>query len=647
MKNLKKAPHPHTERNAQVHYDIHLDQAHAHVIRVVLSIEEPLANQRLELPVWIPGSYLVREFSKDLLDIKATQNKRTQKIEQLNKNTWQVASKPGSMLQIQYHVYAHDASVRTAWLDLDRGFFNGSSVFLKVLGEPNNKDFNPEPLTVRVHAPTFNRSWRLATSLPMIKEDRHGFGLFQARDYEHLIDCPVEMGEFWLGQFISHGVRHRVVVAGASSTFDGERLLKDVQRICQYQIEFWHPHSKPVIDEYLFILWAVGEGYGGLEHQNSTALIANRQDLPRLGQTGMGDGYIQLLGLFSHEYFHTWNIKRLKPTEFLKLDLNQENYTKMLWFFEGFTSYYDDLVLVRSGLIEVTDYLKLLTKTLNQVLQTPGRLKHSAAQASFEAWTKYYRPQPSTANTTVSYYTKGALIALCLDLSLRQGVTSESISIKSSNQSTPSKNTRERSTQLESKPSNVKTLSKPRPLSANLDSVMRTLWEKCQHTGMSEEDLLSVLKELTSRDWSTEIQSWVHGTEDLPVVSLLEHHGVQARLEPAQWAQRLGLRIQETNNIITVKQVLAGGLAEKAGFCPQDEWLGIEVPAKRSETSQSWRLYKLEEWPQYVGQDKSVIALIARDKKILKLKLSLKGMDEIKTYRLTPQSMPEIKSWLQ
>ena len=164
---------------------------------------------------------------------------------------------------------------------------------------------------------------------------------------------------------------------------------------------------------------------------------------------------------------------------------------------------------------------------------------------------------------------------------------------------------------------------------------------------MSEEDLLSVLKELTSRDWSTEIQSWVHGTEDLPVVSLLERHGVQARLEPAQWAQRLGLRIQETNNIITVKQVLAGGLAEKAGFCPQDEWLGIEVPAKRSETSQSWRLYKLEEWPQYVGQDKSVIALIARDKKILKLKLSLKGMDEIKTYRLTPQSMPEIKSWLQ
>ena len=617
----------------QVHYDVFLEEARAHLIHVVLTIDQPQSLQQLELPVWIPGSYLVREFSKDILQIKATQKKRSKKIEQLNKNTWQIASNPATPLVIEYQVFAHDASVRTAWLDEERGFFNGSSVFLKVL--------NPElsTLSVNIHAPSFNRAWRLATALPLIQEEHQGFGLFKADHYEHLIDCPVEMGDFWQGQFVCRGVPHRVVVSGASSTFDGERLLKDVQRICQYQLDFWHPQTQPVIDHYLFILWAVGEGYGGLEHRNSTALIANRQDLPRHGQHGMTESYTQLLGLFSHEYFHTWNIKRLKPKEFLHMNLNQENYTQLLWFFEGFTSYYDDLVLVRSGLIEIGDYLKLLTKTLNQVLQTPGRLRHSAAQASFEAWTKYYRPQPNTANATVSYYTKGALIALCLDLSLRQIPDARAKALSKSATTPFAKAGRASTPPHGTTPALVNT--------HNLDQVMRELWRECQVSGMAQEDLLSVLEALTAREWRTEIQAWVHGTQDLPVITLLEDHGVQARLEPAQWAQRLGLRVQESNGLITIKQVLAGGLAEQAGFCPQDEGLGIELPSKGKRPSQSWRLHKLEEWPQYVGGEKNVIAVVSRDHKLLKLSLTLKGMNEVKTYRLTSQSLPLLQAWLK
>ena len=620
-----------------VHYSVHLDEARAHVITVVLTIEHPQALQRLELPVWIPGSYLVREFSKDLMAIKATQKKRPQAVEQLNKNTWQIACKPHSPLVIRYQVFAHDASVRTAWLDETRGFFNGSSVFLKVLDAPT------AALSVEIHAPAFNPAWKLATALPLVKDKRQGFGLFQAQDYEQLIDCPVEMGEFWQGEFVCLGVRHRVVVSGASSTFDGAKLLSDVQRICQYQLEFWHPDSKPVIEDYLFILWAVGEGYGGLEHKNSTALIANRQDLPRLGQLGLNDGYIQLLGLFSHEYFHTWNIKRLKPKEFHQMNLNQENYTQLLWFFEGFTSYYDDLVLVRCGLIEMADYLKLLTKTLNQVLQTPGRLRHSAAQASFEAWTKYYRPQPNTANTTVSYYTKGALIALSLDLSLRQ-IPAPSVGTQRQGLSKRAKNAK-----TSSAPSARHALNAvhTRGQMCNLDDVMRELWRSCRDTGLEEGDLLSVLETLTQRVWTAEIKAWVHGTQDLPVVSLLEQHGVQARLEPAQWAQRLGLRVQESNGTITIKQVLAGGLAERAGFSPQDEWIGIELPSLGKKAPQAWRLHKLDEWPQYVADEKSVWAWVCRDKQLIKLKLSLKGMNEAKTYRLTAKSLPELQAWLK
>ena len=166
------------------------------------------------------------------------------------------------------------------------------------------------------------------------------------------------------------------------------------------------------------------DGYGGLEHRSSTALIASRRDLPRLGEPRATDGYVTLLGLISHEYFHTWNVKRLRPAEFAHYDYKQENYSQLLWFFEGFTSYYDDLLLRRAGLIDDATYLKLLTKTCNQVLQTPGREVQSVAQASFDAWVKYYRQDENTANATVSYYTKGSLVALELDLTERMLIRS-------------------------------------------------------------------------------------------------------------------------------------------------------------------------------------------------------------------------------
>ncbi len=231
-------------------------------------------------------------------------------------------------------------------------------------------------------------------------------------DYDELVDCPVEMGAFWSAHFTACGVAHRFVVAGAAPSFDGKRLLADTQQICETAIRFWHGKGKPPIKNYLFMLNAVHDGYGGLEHRNSTALICARRDLPRTTAPAVGEGYTTLLGLISHEYFHTWNVKRLRPAEFARYDYTQENYTELLWFFEGFTSYYDDLLLRRAGLIDDATYLKLLAKATNQVLQTPGRSVQTVAQASFDAWVKYYRQDENTPNATVSYYTKGALVAL-------------------------------------------------------------------------------------------------------------------------------------------------------------------------------------------------------------------------------------------
>jgi predicted metalloprotease with PDZ domain len=608
-----------------VHYCIEAADLHAHLYGVTLTIAQPADHQRVSLPVWIAGSYMVREFAKQITGISARQGQRAAAVQQLDKATWAVDCEAGTPLTLHYQVHAHDDSVRTAWLTTQRGFFNGTSLCLQVEGQAD------EPHQLELVADSFNAigaasKWQVATGLTPVKTDRQGFGTYVAANYDELVDCPVEMGTFWSGSFKACGIEHRFVVAGATPAFDGERLLRESQKICETAIKFWHgnKHSATPHKNYVFMLNAVADGYGGLEHRNSTALICNRADLPRVSDSSstakdakahdakQSDGYTTLLGLISHEYFHTWNVKRLRPAEFARYDYTQENYTELLWFFEGFTSYYDDLLLRRAGLIDDTQYLKLLNKTINQVLQTPGREVHSVAQSSFEAWTKYYRQDANSPNLTVSYYTKGALVALCLDLTLRQhGVKNHSVS---------------------------------------LDDVMRALWARCctgKHDGpMLEADVLAVLKELTGRSWTAEFKAWVHGTRDLPLETLLAHHGVRVQHDPAQLAQRLGLRVAEDHSV-QIKTVLNGSAAHKAGFAPGDEWLGVEVGGKAaSQTPSAWRIKKLDDLQLYAGAAKKVTALISRDRQLLRLSLSLPDAKANSTWRLVLDNPKLVAKWL-
>jgi predicted metalloprotease with PDZ domain len=560
-----------------VHYTVEAADLHAHLFRVTLTIAQASAQQTVSLPVWIPGSYLVREFAKNLQNLTARQGRRTVTLMQRDKCTWDVACKPGQPLVLSYEVYAFDNSVRTAWLDSQRGFFNGTSLCLRVHGQealPHQLQLNP----VKGQA-----DWQAATGLHPIKTDKKGFGLYQAAHYDQLVDCPVELGNFWSGSFVACGIPHRFVVAGALPSFDGDRLLADTQKICEAEIRFWHgagkqAGSKTPHKNYLFMLNAVHDGYGGLEHCNSTALICNRADLPRQTTPHTNEGYTTLLGLISHEYFHTWNVKQLRPDAFARYDYTQENYTALLWFFEGFTSYYDDLLLRRAGLIDDATYLKLLGKTIAQVQQTPGRHVQTVAQASFDAWVKYYRQDENTPNATVSYYTKGALVALCLDLTLRkEGQT--------------------------------------------LDAVMRGLWKRCKAGPMREQDLMDELQTLTGRNWQAEIQAWVHSTADLPLRELLAGQGVEVSAEIAPMAQRLGLRVNEAGGSVHIKGVLRGSAAEVAGLAAGDEWLGLDVGTK--DLGGSWRLNKLDDLPALLGKAHQLVALVSRDKRLLRLPLKV------------------------
>ena len=453
----------------------------AHLFKVSLRIPRPAALQEVSLPVWIPGSYLVREFARHLQRLEARQNGRSVPLQQLDKSTWQVACKSKGDLELSYEVYAFDGSVRAAFLDANRGFFNGTSVFLRVHGR------EAEPHRVEIGG--LPKSWHVATALPAVKTTELGIGTYEAADYDELVDHPVEMGTFWRGRFPAGGVEHEFVVAGAPPSFDGQRLLRDVQRVVEAEIAFWHGRKKPPFARYVFLLNAVDDNYGGLEHRASTALICARRDLPRHGDVSSSEGYVGLLGLIGHEYFHAWSVKRLRPAEFARYDYERENHTELLWFFEGFTSYYDDLFLVRTSLIDEARYLKLLSKSLNNTLSLPGRHLQSVAQSSFDAWTKYYRQDENSPNSTTSYYIKGSLVALALDLTLR------------------------------------------REGRGSLDEVMRLLWAGSGGGPIAESDIAAALEKVGGRSYEKELAAWVHGTQDLPLRELLEAFGVSWRSE--------------------------------------------------------------------------------------------------------------------
>ena len=538
-------------------YRVEIEDAQAHLFRVTLTLPRPAAEQVLSLPVWVPGSYLVREFSRHLSALSARQGQRDVALVQRDKTSWVAACDGRAALVVSYLVYAFDSSVRGAFLDAERGFFNGSSLFLHAEGH--------EAESHRLTLAGLPAGWQLATAMPQRSARR-----FEAADYGEFIDHPFALGRFWRGRFEAGGVEHEFVVGGAWPSFDGERLLADARRLCAAQIRFWHGRGKPPFKRYVFLLQVADDGYGGLEHRASTALTASRRDLPRAGGAEAGDAYVGLLGLISHEYFHAWNVKRLMPHEFVAPKLARETYSSLLWFFEGFTSYYDDLFLLRTGLVDRARYLRLLAKPLNAVLGAPGRRVQSVAEASFDAWIKHYRGDENTVNATVSYYNKGALVALLCDLALHANGRS-------------------------------------------LDDVMRRLWQRSAGGAIGETDIADALAEAGGAALRRDLRDWVHGTAELPLAARLARAGVSWREEPAPLAAQLGLKLSEGPvSGVQVRQVLRGSAAEQAGFAVGDELLAVD----------GWRIRRLEEARQWLAAGQAFDVLAVRDQRLRTLRVA-------------------------
>ncbi len=478
-----------------IQYQMQPASPESHLFHITLRVAAPNAKgQQLMLPAWIPGSYMIRDFARSIVTLKASCHGENVAVEKLDKQCWQCAPCRGELL-IKYQVYAWDLSVRGAYLDVTHGYFNGTSVFLRVIGQED------EPCQVDIQPPkdVMFADWKVATTLASAGSTPFGFGLYQAENYEELIDHPVEMGRFVHAGFEVAGVPHELIVTGRHRA-DMQRLCADLKRICEHHVGFFG--ELPAMEKYQFQVIAVGDGYGGLEHRSSCSLICKRDDLPRVGEVKITEGYRQFLGLCSHEYFHLWNVKRIRPQQLKQADLSQEAYTRLLWAFEGITSYYDELALVRSGVIEVDSYLELLAQTITRVMRCNGRHKQTLFESSFDAWTKFYKQDENALNSIISYYTKGALVALALDLTIRQ--------------QTQGKKT--------------------------LDDLMRALWEHYgkPDIGVPEDGIEQLAEQIIGLDLKNFFEQALRGTEDLPLKDLLATVGIGYHLNAATSAADLG-----------------------------------------------------------------------------------------------------------
>jgi predicted metalloprotease with PDZ domain len=528
--------------NSIVCYTVSPSDPSGHYFDVTATVTEASPEGlQFSLPTWIPGSYLIREFAKNLQRVTAEDaTGGSVHIEKVGKSTWKSAP-CSTAISLKYRVYAWDLSVRTAHLDDTHGFFNGTSLFLCPEG------FERHPVTLEISLQDALADWSIATTLPSVPSKEAGIHKFHAPNYDALIDHPVEMGTHTTFTFEACGVPHRVAITGRH-TSDIARLQSDLKTICEHHIQFFQ--SPAPIDEYLFLIHAVGSGYGGLEHRNSTALICNRDDLPQVENNDTSDGYRRFLGLCSHEYLHTWNVKRIKPDAFLPYDLTQETPTKLLWVFEGITSYFDDLALVASGVISIESYLTLLGRQITNVMKTPGRHQQSLAESSFDTWTKLYRPDENSPNTNISYYTKGALVALALDLTLRK----------------------------ESKYS--------------LPDIMREAWSRYgdQTNGVAEGGFEALVQEISGLDLTAFFDAAIRSTTDLPIAKLLRNFGVTLRFRPSTGVSDKGgnaiasaklpksdlcVVATKSNGGAKLKNVVNGGPAHMAGLSAGDTIVAV------------------------------------------------------------------------
>jgi len=545
------------------------------------------AQLDLVMPVWTPGSYLVREYARHVQDFAArSADGRQLSWRKTNKNTWRVETNGAREATVSYAVYARELTVRTNELNDRRAFWNNSALLMYPEGHL------AAPSTVRVR-PFGN--WKIATGLPALAGQPD---TFRAENFDTLYDSPFLVADFKTLSFDVRGVPHRIVIDGEGN-YDPERLRRDVQRIVETASAMMG--DLPYRD-YTFLVVLHATGGGGLEHRNSTALIVRRFAFrPE-------SSYQDFLSLVAHEYFHVWNVKLLRPDALGPFDYTAENYTRLLWVAEGVTSYYDNLIVRRAGLMTDRDYLRLLAGTVRTIQNTPGRLRQSVEEASFDAWIEHYRPDENTINSAVSYYDKGSLVALLLDMEIRRRTNG----------------------------------------ARSLDDLMRRLYDEFakRDRNYTPEDFQRAAELIAGSGLEEFFRRYVRGREELDYNAALSTVGLQLLTVPGDSAPQrayLGANLRQDGERLTVTNVPAGTPAYDQGLYAADQIVAVDG-ARANLTFLNARLE--EKRP---GDELRLTVFRADELRTLTIKLG--GRPE-ENYRIAPvrQATPEqtrqYEAWL-
>ncbi len=496
-------------------YTITIPEPATHLVQVAMEIASPPEPLDVRIPTWTPGSYLIREFARHVQAFRASDANGTPLAwRKTRKDTWRVDAGSGPV-RIELEVYANDLSVRTSHVDVSHAFLNPSNLLPYVDRQLQR------PVELRVAAPA---DWRVFTALNTTDDT------YRARDYDELVDSPIHAGPDPAFTFEVDEVVHTVATWGRGN-LDATRLGADLTRIVATARSIFG--SLPY-DRYLFIVLLTDGARGGLEHRNSTAVM-----VPRFSFRP-GRGYERALRLLAHEFFHTWNVKRIRPQALGPFDYGAENYTRLLWAMEGITEYYTSLLVRRAELITPERYLEILSEQISDLAETPGRYVQSLEEASFDAWIKYYRPDENSVNSGVSYYLKGTLASLVLDLELRRRTNG----------------------------------------ARSLDDLLRYLWERygVPGIGIPEDGYERAVAEVAGGDWSDFFATAIRGRGDLDYETPLRAVGLELEWQapadaPGAW---LGLRTRTENGRTRVASVLNSGPARAAGISAGDELLALD-----------------------------------------------------------------------
>jgi predicted metalloprotease with PDZ domain len=502
-------------------YQVSLPQPASHLFEVVLQIknwQSPVLD--LHMPVWTPGSYLIREYAKQLQDFSAvaTNKERYLRSQKISKNQWQIETLDNSEITVRYRIFANELSVRTNHLDTTHGYFNGAALFFFIPG------LEKEPIQVTIVPP--QEDWQVTTTLPLVAGNQN---TFEAKDFDTLVDSPFEIGRHQLYDFSVFEKPHQLAIWGKGNA-NAERIIEDTKKIIEVEAKLFN--GLPY-DRYLFLLHLSNSGFGGLEHKDSCSLIYNRFGFRAK------DKYNRFMQLVAHEFFHLWNVKRIRPKALEKFDYDRENYTTSLWFSEGTTSYYDLLIPLRAGIYNISTFFDNLGKEISKFLTTPGRKIQSVSEASFDAWIKLYRRDANSDNSQISYYLKGELVSLLLDLLIR------------------SRHQNQRS----------------------LDDVMRQMWQNFgkEEIGFTPEQLKATIESVADTDLSDFFKRYIDGTDDLPFNEYLEHFGLELiPIKEEDPSPYIGLKVTAENSKTKINFVEFNSPAWLAGIDPGDELLAIE-----------------------------------------------------------------------